>query len=53
VKGVQQGEIVSDENVRSIRPADGLPPAFFSEIRGRAFRAAIAAGTPLRREMLS
>lgn len=38
--------------LRVMRPGTGLPPAMWDEIVGRQTRHAIAAGTPLMREML-
>ncbi|GGS17796.1 MULTISPECIES: pseudaminic acid synthase [Actinokineospora] len=47
VADVRAGEAVSRDNVRSIRPAGGLPPAALETVLGRAFRADVARGTPL------
>lgn len=47
VKDVKAGEIVSDENVRSIRPSHGLSPKHLKEITGKHFLKDIAMGTPL------
>ncbi|WP_431893873.1 pseudaminic acid synthase [Nonomuraea sp. bgisy101] len=47
VRDVRAGEPVTPENVRSIRPAGGLPPATASEVMGRAFTRDAAMGTPL------
>jgi N-acetylneuraminate synthase len=46
-RDVVAGEPVTAENVRSVRPADGLRPDAFGEVEGRAFRADAAKGTPL------
>lgn len=47
VADVRAGETVSPSNVRSIRPAGGLPPAEAPRVYGRAFRTDVARGTPL------
>jgi pseudaminic acid synthase len=47
VQDVQAGDLVTPANVRSIRPAGGLPPATFPTIEGRPFRQAAQKGTPL------
>jgi N-acetylneuraminate synthase len=52
VKDVKVGEVFTDENVRSIRPANGLPPKHLAEILGRRAGREIAAGTPLSWELL-
>src|SRR5262249_6330523 len=52
VKDVRAGETLTRENVRSIRPGQGLPPKHLSEILGRKAARAIAAGTPLAWELI-
>ncbi len=52
VKDVGQGEPFTPENVRSIRPANGLPPKHLAEVLGRGASRAIAAGTPLSWELI-
>lgn len=47
VKDISCGEPVSAENVRSIRPAYGLPPVFWEQVVGRLAVRDIAYGTPL------
>jgi pseudaminic acid synthase len=47
VADVRAGDVVTEHNVRSIRPAGGLPPDAISAVLGRAFRADCAKGTPL------
>jgi len=52
VEDVVAGDPVTEQNVRSIRPADGLRPSLFSEVVGRRFRANTAKGTPLAFDLL-
>jgi len=47
VKDIRSGEEFTTENVRSIRPADGLHTRHLEEIIGRTARTDIARGTPL------
>jgi N-acetylneuraminate synthase len=47
VRDVRAGERVTAENVRSIRPAGGLPPEAVREVMGRAFARDVPFGTPL------
>ncbi len=46
---VKKGEIVSAKNVRSVRPAGGLPPKEIINSLGSKFREDLPAGTPLTR----
>ena len=46
-RDVEAGEIVSPENVRSVRPTGGLPPKEIDNVMGRTFRAALPKGTPV------
>jgi N-acetylneuraminate synthase len=52
VADVRAGEPVSAQNVRSIRPAGGLPPDDLDRVLGRAFRQDTVRGTPLSWELL-
>jgi len=51
-RDVRAGERVSAENVRSVRPADGMPPDSFRDIEGREFRVDAAKGTPVSWDLL-
>lgn len=47
VKDIGKGEIFTEENVRSIRPAFGMHTMYYDEVIGKTARADIAKGTPL------
>lgn len=49
---VSVGELVSQGNVRSVRPSGGLAPSQFSVVMGRVFRQNTSAGTPLSWDLL-
>jgi pseudaminic acid synthase len=50
---VHAGDTVSPANVRSVRPAGGLPPADFDRVMGRVFRRDAEKGTPVAWDLLS
>jgi N-acetylneuraminate synthase len=47
VRDVVAGEPVTKENVRSIRPADGMAPKHLPNVLGKAFASDFPTGTPL------
>lgn len=47
VEDVRAGDKVTERNVRSIRPAGGLPPDEISTVLGRRFIRDVSRGTPL------
>ena len=53
VRTVEEGEMLTEENVRSIRPADGLPPKELETVLGRRAAVRIERGTPLAWELLA
>jgi N-acetylneuraminate synthase len=53
VRDIRAGERFTTENVRSIRPADGLPPRYLDRVLGATARVAIPRGTPLAWEHLA
>ena len=53
IADVKKGDRITEENVRSIRPNDGLPPAMLPEVLGKIFTRDIQPGTPLRIEDFS
>ena len=52
VKDIKAGEVLTEENVRSIRPGAGLHPRHFPDVLGRHARVNIAKGTPLHWDLL-
>ncbi|MHC4738261.1 MAG: pseudaminic acid synthase [Planctomycetota bacterium] len=48
VKNIEKGEILTKDNVRSIRPADGLAPKHFKDIIGKRAAINLKSGTPLK-----
>lgn len=51
-RDVKAGEKVAADNVRSVRPAGGLPPDAFRSVEGREFRVDAPKGTPLTWDIL-
>lgn len=47
VEDVSAGDVVTAQNVRSIRPAGGLPPDAIDVVLGRRFTRRVPRGTPL------
>ena len=51
VKDIKKGEIITEDNVRIIRPGHGLKPQFYPEILGQIAMRDIKRGTPLNLKM--
>ncbi len=47
VKDMKAGEVFTEENIRSIRPSDGLAPKYLNFILGRKAKVEIKRGVPL------
>jgi pseudaminic acid synthase len=47
VEDIKKGELFSRDNVRSIRPSDGLHPRHFNEVLGKRASRDVERGTPL------
>jgi N-acetylneuraminate synthase len=52
VENVRAGELLTERNVRSIRPGYGLPPRHLQEVLGRVAARDLERGTPLEWEMV-
>ena len=48
VKDIKKGEVLTEENVRVIRPGYGMKPKFYPEVLGRTALHDIKRGTPLK-----
>ncbi len=46
-ESVQQGDLVTTSNVRSVRPGYGLPPKHLPAVLGKRFRCSVEKGTPM------
>ncbi len=53
VEDIPQGGLLTEENVRSVRPAQGLKPKYFKDVLGRRAEKTIRKGTPLRWDLIS
>ncbi len=51
-KDVQPGEVFSKENLKVIRPNNGLEPKYLEQVLGKTANQYIKAGTPLTWELL-
>lgn len=52
VKDMKAGDMITKENVRSIRPATGLAPKYWSQIKGKRVNRELKKGTPLEISLL-
>jgi pseudaminic acid synthase len=52
VQDVKAGDIISEKNIRSIRPGYGLHPKYYYDILGKTFSENIERGTPLSNELI-
>jgi len=46
-KDMYEGEILTEENLRRVRPGHGLEPKYYEIVLGRAVNSSVKAGTPL------
>lgn len=51
-EGIKAGEIITEKNVRSVRPGFGLHPKYYSEILGKKVNRDLEKGIPLKLEFL-
>lgn len=52
VKDVKAGDLVTQENVRAIRPGSGCSPKFFDDMMGKKFRGDFKVGTPMSPDLI-
>lgn len=52
VKDVKAGDVVTQDNVRAIRPGGGCPPKLFDDMIGKRFREDCKTGTPMSPQLL-
>jgi pseudaminic acid synthase len=52
VEDIADGELFTEQNIRSIRPMYGLPPKHLPEILGKRAKGRICKGTPLKWELI-
>ncbi len=52
VKDIKAGEQLTEKNIRSIRPGQGLHPKHYNEVLGKVARVDIERGTPLSFEVI-
>ena len=53
VKDVKAGEVITKENIRSIRPGFGMHPKYYNEILGGKFSKNVNRGEPLHIKMIN
>lgn len=53
VEDVQKDDVVTPENLRAIRPGDGMSPAFYRNLIGKTFCKDIQKGTPMSPEFVN
>lgn len=46
-KNIKKGEILIEENIKSVRPADGISPKYYNHVLGKKVRKDLKFGTPL------
>ena len=50
IKDIKKGETFTPENIRSIRPSNGLHPKYYEDILGKTANKDLSFGTPLMKE---
>ena len=53
VEDIEPGGLLTEQNVRIIRPGHGLPPKYLDQVLGRTAKARIPRGTPLGWDLLA
>lgn len=52
VKDIKAGEVITEENVRSIRPGFGMAPRYYCDILGKKVLRNVESGTPLKSDLI-
>jgi pseudaminic acid synthase len=52
-KDLKAGDILTEDNLRSIRPGHGLSPKYYDVMIGRSVRQSVKSGTPLQQDLLN
>lgn len=52
VKDIKKGELITEENVRSVRPGFGLHPKYLEEVLGKKAKKDLDKGTPFKRDFV-
>ena len=52
IKDINEGDIITEENVRSIRPGYGIKPKYFADLKGKPAKKSLKRGEPITEDML-
>ena len=52
VEDMKEGDVLTVQNIRSIRPGNGLAPKYLNEVLGRKLKISVEKGTPLSWELI-
>lgn len=52
VKNIKKGELITEENVRSVRPGFGLHPKYLEEVLGKKAKKDLEKGIPFKRDFV-
>lgn len=52
IKDIEEGELLTNENIRSIRPGFGMHPKYLNEVLGKTAKSKIEKGTPLNVDLI-
>lgn len=52
VKDIRKGEVFTPENIRSIRPSNGLHPGYYEEVLGKTATCDLKFGNPLKQNFI-
>ena len=53
VKHIEEGDTFTEENIRSIRPGQGIHPIFYEKVLGKTAKISLKRGTPLEENMIN